>query len=71
MQLLWVTRVLLVPYGMGLAAMDAGRLYEVYEVLMARPRTLVGSAEIVCVAYAATPEERRAALISGISPLWE
>ena len=69
--MLWVTRVLLVPYGIGFVAIDEGRKSEVYEILMTRPRILVGAAERVCVLYKATPEERRAALISSIIPLWE
>ena len=69
--LLWVTRVLLVPYDMGFVAMDDARKTEVFELLMNRPRILVGAAKRVCIAFKATPEERRAAMIAGIIPLWE
>ena len=53
---------------MGFVAMDPGRLHEVYDSLMARPRILTGAAERVSVAYKATPEERRAAMLDGIIP---
>ena len=47
---------------------DAARKAEVFRLVMDRPRVLTGAAERTCIKYKATPEERRAAMISGIIP---
>ena len=52
----------------GDVAMSAARKLEVFDLLMKRPRILVGAAERVCLEFKATLEERRAAMIAGIIP---
>ena len=67
--LLWATRIFSVSYGMGFVAMDPARLQLVSELLMNRPRMIVGASELTARRYRPTMNELSERLIAGTPPL--